>query len=434
MNPWISETTRAGPVPWAEFRVDPARCEASNAAVHASPLLLLSVLMLVAYGFEVSSPRTRIPTVILLLGLGIACRWLLDRMGVVTAELDGVLPTLGTFGLILIVFEGALELEFRPEAKAVAVRALLVALLPMLALGAGLATYLVHETGCELRIALLHALPFAVISSAVAVPTARVFRRDTSEFVVYESSLSDILGVLAFNFVLTSQTFELSVALKFGGQLLAILALAVVGSVLLALLVAKLRHRVKFGPILAFVVLLYSVSKALHLPALVLILVFGLCLANFRKLAQRRVFRFLDPAEVEQQVHRFSELTAEVTFVVRIAFFILFGFVLDVAALVDLGTLAVAFGILGAILILRAITLRAFRLPAMPLLFIAPRGLITVLLLLSIPTELRLPFVSDGLTTQLVILSALLMMVATIGGGRAEVAHENMRTSHPPTP
>jgi hypothetical protein len=83
---------------------------------------------------------------------------------------------------------------------------------------------------------------------------------------------------------------------------------------------------------------------------------------------------------------------------------------------------------------LRAITLRAFRLPAMPLLFIAPRGLITVLLLLSIPTELRLSFVSDGLTTQLVILSALLMMVATIGGGRAEVAHENMRTSHPPTP
>lgn len=414
--------------------MDPHRPAASNAPVQVPPLLLLSVLMLVAYGFEVTSPRTRIPTVILLLALGMACRWLLDRLGVVAVELDGVLPTIGTFGLILIVFEGALELEFRPEAKAIALRACLVALLPMLVLAGLLAAYLVRETGCDPRVALLHAFPFAIISSAVAVPTARVFNRSTSEFVVYESSLSDILGVLAFNFVLASETFELVVALEFGAQLLAILVLAVLGSVLLALLVAKLRHRVKFGPILAFVVLLYSVSKALHLPALVLILVFGLCLANFRKLAQLRLFRFLDPAEVEQQVHRFSEITAEVTFVVRIAFFILFGFVLDVVSLADVGTLGVALGVVGGILVLRAMTLRVFRLPAMPLLFIAPRGLITVLLLLSIPTELRLGFVSDGLTTQIVILSSLLMMIATIGGARSAGAQESTRPSSIPHP
>lgn len=414
--------------------MDPLPPTASNAPVQVSPLLLLSALMLVAYGFEVTSPRTRIPTVILLLALGMACRWMLDRLGVVAVDLDGALPTIGTFGLILIVFEGALELEFRPEAKAVALRALFVALLPMLVLAGLFAAYLARETGCEPRTALLHAFPFAIISSAVAVPTARVFSRSTSEFVVYESSLSDILGVLAFNFVLASETFELIVALEFGVQLLAILVLAVLGSVFLALLVAKLRHRVKFGPILAFVVLLYSVSKALHLPALVLILVFGLCLANFRKLAQLWRLRFLDPDEVEQQVHRFSEITGEVTFVVRIAFFILFGFVLDVASLADVDTLLVALGIVGGIVVLRAITLRLFQLPAMPLLFLAPRGLITVLLLLSIPAELRLAFVSDGLTTQLVILSALLMMVATIGGAKRADSQESARPSNIPHP
>lgn len=401
--------------------------------VHLTPLFFLSALVLVAYLFEVSAPRTRVPTVLLLLALGIGTRVLLDGLGVNIPDLAEALPLVGTFGLILIVFEGALELQLERGRGAMIGRAFLVALLPLVVFVACLAWHLMRSTEASLHAALLNALPFAVISSAVAVPTARAFSRSTSEFVVYESSFSDILGVICFQFVLSTTSFGMGTLLKFGGEMLAILALALVGSALLALLLAKLHHRVKFVPILAFVVLLYSAAKALHLPALLLVLVFGLALANYRKLRER-IGRALPAADaVESEVHRFAELVTEATFVVRVSFFVLFGFLVDLESLADTQTLGVAAGIVGLALALRLLQLLAMRLPVLPLLFLAPRGLITVLLVLSIPAAERLALTTDGLTTQVVALSCLTMMAATLGSGstRGDAQKKSANASSP---
>lgn len=385
--------------------------------MHLSPLLFLSALVLVAYLFEVSASRTRIPTVLLLLALGVGCRLLLDSMGVEVPELDGVLPMVGTFGLILIVLEGALELQLERGRAPRIGKAFLVALLPLAALAALLAWHFVRSEGAEPRAALLNALPFAVISSAIAVPTARAFSRETSEFVVYESSFSDILGVVAFQLVLSTASFGWGTVASFGGQLVAVLALALAGSALLAVLLAKLRLRVRYVPILALVVLLYSVAKSFHLPALLLVLVFGLALANFRKLAEPFA-RFLpDAAEVETSVHRFSELVVEATFIVRVTFFVLFGYLVDLHSLLDTGSLTLAAGFVGLALALRLVQLLAARERLVPLLFLAPRGLITVLLVLSIPEAERLAPVTGGLTVQVVVLSCLALMFATLGAG-----------------
>ena len=384
--------------------------------MHVTPLLFLSALVLVAYLFEISASRTRIPTVLLLLALGMGCRLLLDAVGFDVPALDRVLPMVGTFGLILIVFEGALELELeRARAPRIA-KAFLVALLPLVAFSAALAWYFVRTEGVDVRAALLNALPFAVISSAIAVPTARAFSRATSEFVVYESSFSDILGVVAFQLVLTTESFGLGTVVIFGGQLLAVIALALAGSALLAVLLAKLRLRVKFVPILALVVLLYSTAKGFHLPALLLVLVFGLVLANVGKLS-RHAPRFLPQAEaVEGAVHRFAELVVEATFIVRVAFFVLFGYLVDLPSLGEVDSLVLAGGLVGFSLALRLVQLLLAREALVPLLFLAPRGLITVLLVLSIPETERLASVTDGLTVQVVVLSCVAMMFATIGG------------------
>ncbi len=401
--------------------------------MHLTPLFFLSALVLVAYLFEVTAPRTRVPTVLLLLALGVGTRLLLDGVGVKIPDLAEVLPMVGTFGLILIVFEGALELQLERDRATMIGRAFLVALLPLAAFAACLAWYLMRSTETDLHTALLNALPFAVISSAVAVPTARAFSRSTSEFVVYESSFSDILGVLGFQLVLSTASFGVGTLVQFCGEMLAILALALVGSGLLALLLAKLYHRVKFVPILAFVVLLYSAAKAFHLPALLLVLVFGLALANYRKLRER-IGRVLPAAEaVESEVHRFSELVTEATFVVRITFFVLFGFLVDLESLADTHTLGIAAGIVGLALALRLLQLLAVRMPVLPLLFLAPRGLITVLLVLSIPAAERLALMTDGLTTQVVALSCLAMMAATLGSGgaRSDAQKKSANTSAP---
>lgn len=383
-----------------------------------SPLIFLSALVLLCYLFEVSAPRTRIPTVVVLLGIGMGCRELMAWLGVPMPELSGLLPDLGTVGLILIVLEGSLELEFSRKKRSLILRAILMAVIPLAVLAGVLAWYLVQGEAIDWRQALLHALPLSVISSAVAVPTSRLLGRNDAEFVVYESSFSDIIGVLAFNFVLNHETFGVDAVVSFLGQILASGALALVGSVLLSALIARLQHRIKFVPILTLVILLYSVAKAFHLPALVLILSLGLLLANFRKLERfpwiARV-RAFQPESMELEVRRFSELTVELTFVVRIAFFLLFGFLVDFRDLLQVESLEWAAAVVGLALLIRALGLFAVGMRVHPLVFIAPRGLITVLLLLSIPTALRLPAFSNTLTSQVVLLSALAMMIATVG-------------------
>jgi len=55
------------------------------------------------------------------------------------------------------------------------------------------------------------AIPLAIISSAVAIPSAAGLLKQDREFVVYESTFSDILGIMIFNYAL--RQFEAQQAL-----------------------------------------------------------------------------------------------------------------------------------------------------------------------------------------------------------------------------
>ena len=77
-------------------------------------------------------------------------------------------------------------------------------------------------------------------------------------------------------------------------------------------------------------------------------------------------------------------------------------------------TFGIALGISVLIYLIRAMQLTYFKVKLMPLLFIAPRGLITILLFLSIPEANRIPFVSKALIIQVIVLSALFMMIGLI--------------------
>ncbi|MBK6836558.1 MAG: hypothetical protein IPG89_20805 [Bacteroidetes bacterium] len=63
------------------------------------------LLLLIAYVFDISAKKTKIPSVILLLVLG----WLVKQIALTTEiqipNFDFALPILGTVGLILIVLE-----------------------------------------------------------------------------------------------------------------------------------------------------------------------------------------------------------------------------------------------------------------------------------------------------------------------------------------
>ena len=77
-----------------------------------SILIFLCGLVIFSYLFDLFAKRTRVPSVLLLLLLGIGLRMIADRLGFKLFDIQQLLPTLGTVGLILIVFEGALELTY----------------------------------------------------------------------------------------------------------------------------------------------------------------------------------------------------------------------------------------------------------------------------------------------------------------------------------
>jgi Sodium/hydrogen exchanger family. len=160
-------------------------------------IITLCSLLLIAYIFDLTSSLTKIPTVLLLLLLGWLVRQSSNLMNITIPDLTRFLPFVGTIGLILIVLEGSLELDFDKSKRSVIVKSFYVALLPMVLLAFLLAImFMYFDANLTLKQSLTNAIPFCVISSAVAISSVKNMASADSEFIIYESSLSDIMGVL----------------------------------------------------------------------------------------------------------------------------------------------------------------------------------------------------------------------------------------------
>ncbi len=374
-------------------------------------IITLCVLLLIAYVFDLTASKTKIPSVILLLLLGYGVKQLATWFNLPLPSFAKILPVLGTVGLILIVLEGSLELELNKSKFPLIKKSFLGALLPMLALAFTLAFLFQHFGHFGLKDSLTNAIPFCVISSAIAIPSVRNLLAHNKEFVIYESSLSDILGVLIFNFLALNQTINFSSYGHFVLQLLIITVVSFVATLGLSFLLSKIEHHVKFIPIILLVVLIYTVSKIYHLPGLIFILLFGLFIGNLDELKRFTWIQKLKPEELNKEVKKFKELTIEMAFLVRSLFFLLFGFLIETAELLNTKTLLWAVAIVAFIFLFRAIQLKISKLNLQPLLFIAPRGLITILLFLSIEPTQTIDLVNNSLIIQVIILTALLMML-----------------------
>ena len=156
-------------------------------------LIILSSLVIFSYLFDLLAGKTKIPSVILLLILGIAIKQALDYFGIVLINFSRILPLLGTLGLILIVFEGALELKYSPDKNAVIKKSFFSAL-AILLISSVVITLVIHYlSGESIYKCFANAIPYCVISSSVAIPSASSLSKQKKEFIIYESSFSDIL-------------------------------------------------------------------------------------------------------------------------------------------------------------------------------------------------------------------------------------------------
>lgn len=379
-------------------------------------IISLCVLVLVAYAFDLSSKHTKIPTVIILLIMGYAIHFAVDFFAIKIPNLNQLLPFVGIIGLILIVLEAGLDLELNKSKKRMVAKSFLSALLPLICLFLIIGFAINYYSGASIMHSFINAIPFCIISSAIAIPSVQNLSDDKKEFVVYESSMSDIIGVVLFNFFLANETFGVGSFLVFIGQIILMLLISLVASIGLAFVIKKIDHHVKFIPIMVMIILIYEISKVYNLPALLFILIFGLFLNNLDELQHFSFIRKLEPKRLNVEVHRFAKLIGEVAFLVRTIFFLLFGYTITSESLLNIETLPFALGIIGIIIFIRFIQLRISKTAISPLLFIAPRGLITIMLFISIPLAKKVSLVNDSLLIQVIILSALVMMFGLLFG------------------
>jgi len=377
-------------------------------------IITICTLLLLAYIFTISSSKTKIPSVILLLILGWVVKQASDVFHIIIPDLNPLLPILGSVGLVLIVLEGSLELKLNKEKLPFVRKTLITAIVPLIITAFVIAFAFSYFLEIEFKDGLINAIPLCIISSAIAISSVGHLNSFNKEFAIYESSLSDIIGVLFFNFIVLNAVIDFNSVMHFGLQILLMLLISFVATAFLAFLLSKIDHHVKFAPIALLIILIFAVSEIYHLPALIFIMFFGLIMENFDELDKFEWIHKLKPKQLDKEVQKFKELITEAAFLIRSLFFLLFGFLMQTEDILNPETLGIALGVCALIYLIRALQLKYFKVKLMPLLFIAPRGLITILLFLSIPEVNRIPFVSKALIIQVIVLSALFMMVGLI--------------------
>ena len=357
-----------------------------------SILFVLPLLIIFSYLFDTFARKTKFPAVILLMITGILIRTACNVYGYTDFDfLENLIPVLGTIGLILIVLEGAVELEINREKLPLILKGFLAALFILIANIWILQWVFGVLFQMEHNEAVLYAIPLSIISSAVAIPSAAGLISKEKEFVTYESTFSDILGIMIFNYAI--RQFESDQSL-IGGTALVSLGLQILGVIVISLaityilfrLLQQIHHHVKFFLILALLILVYAFGKLFHLPALVTIFIFGIFLSNVKSLLPQFLLNYLDIEQTEKGFHEFHILTAESTFIVRTFFFLFFGFSIEIIDFDSFSPIIYGLLIFMVILVIRYVYLSATTLKIKPsaLVYMSPRGLISILLFIQL--------------------------------------------------
>ncbi len=383
-------------------------------------IVVLSLSVLVSYVFDLLSSRFRTPSVVLLLAVGLVLRQVLNYANVQLPLLEPTLATLGAIGLILIVLEGALDLEAEPSKFRLIRRTFFSASLTIVlttTLIAGTLYLLLDEPFYK---CLINAVPFAVISSAVAIPSVPMLTTDQREFAVYESSFSDIFGVLTLNFLLLAQTSFLDATVLLGRDLIVTAIVSVIACFGLLYLIGRINHPVKFLPIVSVLLLIYAIANTYGSSSLLVVLVFGLFLNNTELFVRGPLAEFFKNDLFEKELAQIKNLTVEAAFVVRTFFFLLLGYAANPRTLIDIDALIVSVLFVMILLIVRTVLLRfTFHGRQNLLRWMAPRGLITVLLYQSIPAKLKLTGFPEGTLLLVVLLSSIVLIIGVISAGRS---------------
>jgi NhaP-type Na+/H+ or K+/H+ antiporter len=376
-----------------------------------------SCVVIISYFFNLFSRRTNFPSVLLLLLLGMLIKSVLILAGVPSINLDSVLELLGIIGLIMIVLEAALDLKFSKEKAPLIAKALLLGLLSLTTNILILTLLIDQYIDSGLLISMIYAIPLSIVSSAIIIPSVVNFKEEQREFMVYEATFSDILGILFFYFTVKSSHFENAgvLAVSVLGNILITVLGSFVLSILLILLFQRIKTQVKLFLLLSVLLVFYSLGEMLHLSSLIIILIFGLMLENKEVIFSRFPKKFIKEEALNHIHINFKLITLETSFIIRTFFFVIFGMTLTLSSVFDIEVISLSALITGIFLGLRYVLLKIIlRRKFREILYLIPRGLITILLFYSIPAEYQDPAFNSGILFLTILFTSVIMTISLL--------------------
>ncbi|SMC57786.1 cation:proton antiporter domain-containing protein [Cellulophaga tyrosinoxydans] len=380
-------------------------------------IIEVSIIIILSFLFNSISKKTNIPAVLMLIVLGVALQFGLKYINSDAIDFFPILEILGIVGLIMIVLEAALELELKREKLMPILKSFVVALLGLF-LSAWVAALILYQyiPDMTMHSAWLYATPLSILSSAIIIPSVNDLKSHKKEFHIYESTFSDIIGIMMFYFLAGKlNPAEDTGFIGFTGNLLLTIVISLVASYAIIIIFQKIKSQVKLFLLIAVLLLLYAVGKKMHLSSLIIILIFGLVIANMKLFFKGKLSKLLDYQKAHHIYHELHTITAETAFVVRTFFFVIFGLSIAITSIFNLDVAIISSLIILSIYSIRAVLMLIFvGKDMLPQLFIAPRGLITVLLFYAIPAEAQIEGFDSGILLFVIIATSLVMTFAMI--------------------
>jgi potassium/hydrogen antiporter len=363
---------------------------------------------------------TRIPDLIVLLLLGVSLGPVLHLVN--PDAFRGAIGILGTLALILILFEGGLELRLHQALRYLPASLLLTILSFGLSLGlvALLGRALLHLEWLD---CLLLGAALGCTSGAVVIPALQQINtpEPIKVTLTIEASLGEIIAVLMVGSLLTvnpGSSIVKDMAIDFS-QHIGIALLLGVGAGALWWRVFPVIAGQAYSNILNLGVVMgvYAVGRYFHGSGLLAVLIFGITLANLPR-----------TPHMTRQGARLQAFHADLSFLVRSFFFVMLGVVAEV---VGRQHIIPGLAILAILLLARFLAVRLCRF-AVPdvqpkdtdlLFWMMPRGLVTAVLALGI-VAVRGPVFAflPAMAFTVILITNLLIVWGSVRAGRVAPA------------
>jgi cell volume regulation protein A len=295
-------------------------------------IAVIGVIILLGFIGALIFERTKVPDVLLLLLIGLVLGPVFTHylgVEIFSAGMLGfIAPYLGALALIIILFDGGLDLNYDKVMHHLGVSVLHTVVIFVVNLI--LITVLFHFlVGFPLAIAILLGAVISGTSSAIVIPllAGTSASEDTRTVLVLESVLTDVMCIVS---VLTVISVLKGGAMDVGSissNLLQPFAVAgMVGGLFAVLWLYVLKwiegKKYAFMITIAALFILYSFTEYVKASGAIAVLVFGLVLSNRDEF--QRIFRLRTRFVLDKKIMEFHD---ELTFVVRTFFFVYTGMV-----------------------------------------------------------------------------------------------------------